>query len=350
MKKKVLFFYSELAAYFLECALHLKSIGFEVHIVHLPVNSDAPFNFSDRYNSLRFYDREKFTLRSLYEFSRNINPDIILCSGWRDKIFLDVCKIYFNKIPTVLLFDNKWEGTIKQKLASYLSPFKLLNRFSHAWVPGVSQFTFAEKLGFNKDKVYTGFYCADLNLFSNYYLQRRELNTLPISKKMLYIGRYSEVKGLPELWSEFSSIVDEFNLDWELICVGTGDLKPFEHARIKHVGFVQPQDLSAYIFDASLFILPSLIEPWGVIVHEMAAAGLPLILSDKVGAGEVFLVPGENGWLFSSGSQNSLRRVLLASMNTDSSILKEMGDRSHAISSKINHQQWVNVVRSLLDN
>ena len=125
MKRKVLFFYSELATYFLECALLLKSSGFEVHIVHLEVNSEAPFDFRDKYSALNFYKRKHFTLKSLFEFSNQISPDIIFCSGWRDKVFLDVCKIFHSRIPTVLLFDNKWEGNFKQHIASILSPFKL---------------------------------------------------------------------------------------------------------------------------------------------------------------------------------------------------------------------------------
>lgn len=37
-----------------------------------------------------------------------------------------------------------------------------------------------------------------------------------------------------------------------------------------------------------VFILPSRIEPWGVVVHEFSAAGFPLLLSDQVGSAESF--------------------------------------------------------------
>ena len=47
---------------------------------------------------------------------------------------------------------------------------------------------------------------------------------------------------------------------------------------------MQPEDLLAFMSTGKAFVLPSTFEPWGVAVHEFAAAGYPLILSDAVGA------------------------------------------------------------------
>ena len=60
-----------------------------------------------------------------------------------------------------------------------------------------------------------------------------------VSKKILFVGRYIEIKGIKELWINFVEIIEEFNLDWELWCVGTGDLwdKRMIHSSIKHFGF-----------------------------------------------------------------------------------------------------------------
>jgi glycosyltransferase involved in cell wall biosynthesis len=56
--------------------------------------------------------------------------------------------------------------------------------------------------------------------------------------------------------------------------------------------------LEAYVA-ADVFSLLSFHEPWGVVVNEAAAAGLPLVLSDRVGAAHDLLADGENGFLVS---------------------------------------------------
>ena len=52
---------------------------------------------------------------------------------------------------------------------------------------------------------------------------------------------------------------------------------------------------------ADVFCLLSVREPWGVVVNEAAACGLPLVLSDRVGAAADLLRDGENGSLVPSG-------------------------------------------------
>ena len=45
--------------------------------------------------------------------------------------------------------------------------------------------------------------------------------------------------------------------------------------------------------------MPSKKEPWGVVLQEMAIAGLPLLTSQHVGAATMFLEEHENGLVFS---------------------------------------------------
>ncbi len=52
---------------------------------------------------------------------------------------------------------------------------------------------------------------------------------------------------------------------------------------------------------ADVFALLSEREPWAVVVNEAAACGLPLVLSDRVGAAHDLLRDGENGALVPAG-------------------------------------------------
>jgi glycosyltransferase involved in cell wall biosynthesis len=65
-------------------------------------------------------------------------------------------------------------------------------------------------------------------------------------------------------------------------------------------GFLQARELTRYYALASAFVHPSLLEPWGLVVNEAAACGLPLLVSDRAGCAET-LVPepdGTTGWRF----------------------------------------------------
>ena len=101
-----------------------------------------------------------------------------------------------------------------------------------------------------------------------------------------------------------------------LVLVGDGPdattLREFAAARslcrVVFAGSRQPRDLPPIYAAADLFVLPSRHEPWGVVVNEAMAAGLPVVLTDRVGAAADLLVDGENGRLVPSGdSQASMR-------------------------------------------
>ncbi|MDI1353978.1 MAG: glycosyltransferase [bacterium] len=342
---KALFLYTELAEYFLKCCEKLSEYG-EVHIIRWPVNKEAPFEFTYGSN-IKVYDKIDHSPAELKKRIADIDPSIIICSGWVDKDYLKLTRNYFGKIPTVMTCDTHWKGSAKQILATILSRLFLLNTFSHAWVPGKAQLRYVRKLGFRKENTREGFYSCDLEKFNSYYKHQgiRKQNALP--KRFLYVGRYYEFKGIQDLWNAFIQLQLEEPNDWELWCLGIGDLEPVQHTKIKHLGFVQPKDLEPIIDKCSVFILPSKFEPWGVVVQEYAASGFPLILSEEVGAGEIFLEEGKNGYGFKAGKVEELKAKLKKMVNLSSKELISMSQRSHVLAQQISPELWANTVKEL---
>jgi glycosyltransferase involved in cell wall biosynthesis len=72
-------------------------------------------------------------------------------------------------------------------------------------------------------------------------------------------------------------------------------------SRVRFAGVREPSALPEIYASADLFVLPSLHEPWGVVVNEAMAAGLPVVLTDRVGAAADLLVDGVNGRLVPAG-------------------------------------------------
>jgi glycosyltransferase involved in cell wall biosynthesis len=103
---------------------------------------------------------------------------------------------------------------------------------------------------------------------------------------------------------------------------------------------VQPKDLATYTSQTGVFILPSRFEPWGVVVHEFAASGFPLLLSDAVGAKESFLQEHKNGFTFKAQDIADLKRVLKSIVNTTEQDLQTMSVYSNKLAQSISPKKW----------
>ncbi|MGP8214363.1 MAG: glycosyltransferase family 4 protein [Bacteroidia bacterium] len=321
----------------------------EVHIIHWPVNNEAPFVFAFP-AGVNFYDRKQFDLKSLKAKVGSISPDFIYCSGWMDNDYLVVARDYKKKIPVVIGLDTKWEGTLRQRLACVLSRVTIRNVFSHCWVPGQMQKKYALKLGFGEDKIMTGYYSADTDYFKSLGEKASSIKQTHYPHKLIYAGRYYEFKGIKDLWEAFIQWQNETNSDWELWCLGTGDIKPVIHPKIKHFGFVQPKDIEPYMMATGVFIMPSRFEPWGVVLHEFAAARFPLICSDEAGAAEAFLRDGENGYIYPAGDVEKLKQCITRITSLTDSTLLKMGDKSAELALKITTDTWAKTLMSLVEN
>ncbi len=358
-EKNIVFLFSELSGYFLACLKTLTE--YSVHVIHFPINPEAPFEFDDL-KTVQFYPKKNYDQKSLSELVQHLNPDIIICAGWIDKEYLAITKKYYRKIPTVVTLDNPWDGSLKQTLLSLSSPFYLKKIFSHIWIPGKPQLKYAQKLGFKEDKIIQKFYSADVNsvdehghILPGFYNQQQILEYKqqnPNSKKrFLYIGRYVKHKGIFDLWNAFIQLKEEYPNDWELWCIGTGPLfnEKTEHPDIKHLGFIQPKDIPRHIAQTSVFVLPSHFEPWGVVIHELAACGLPIICSNKVGAATQFVEHEKNGFLFEAGNEQELKKYLKSCIQMTDNQLNELGNRSNALSQSISPFIWRQNLLKMLD-
>jgi glycosyltransferase involved in cell wall biosynthesis len=122
----------------------------------------------------------------------------------------------------------------------------------------------------------------------------------------LVAGRLVPVKGIaPLLWA-WERLPQKIRDDWTLLFVGSGPLQSMiEEASagepdgaIVHVPELPPSELVDYYAAARLLIFASLADPWGLVVNEAFACGLPVLCSRYAGCADDVIRPGENGWLF----------------------------------------------------
>lgn len=80
--------------------------------------------------------------------------------------------------------------------------------------------------------------------------------------------------------------------------------------RTRFLGFVNQTQLPATYRAADLFVLPSLFEPFGLVVNEAMLCGLPVVVTDRVGARFDLVRPNENGFVFPAGDVDALAQIL----------------------------------------
>ena len=351
-KSKLLFLYFELAGYTVACLdILVKNHDVEVYLLRYPVNPVAPFQFKIP-EGIKIYERKGMSNDALISLVDEIQPDLVYASGWSDKGYLAVCKHLKKRIPVVLTLDNPWLGTLKQRIAGIAGPLYLKKLFTHCWVPGEPNAMYARKLGFKNNQLLTGLYSADVTLFNKYFNQLLPEKQKHFPHRFLFVGRYTALKGIKELWEAFSSLSETESKDWELWCLGiTDNQEKFPvHARIKDFGFVQPESLLPYLQQTGVFILPTHYEHWGVVVHELAAAGFPLVCSETTSAATTFLTDGENGYFTSAKNVESIKNVLLKIINHSDEELLEMGKNSHRKAQQITPETWASTLWKIVNN
>jgi glycosyltransferase involved in cell wall biosynthesis len=349
--RKFLFLYFELAGYTVACIERLAAdYNAEIHLVKYPVNPVAPFVFQFP-PQVKTYERNEMNNEQLVSLCKTISPDAVYVCGWSDKGYIAAAKSFGKKIPVILTLDNPWLGNLKQRIAALAGPLYLKRIFTHCWVPGEPNAKYARKLGFGNGNLFTGLYSADTGLFHGYYNAFRQEKENKFPHRFIFAGRYTELKGVLELWQAFESLGDEERADWELWCIGKGELEQYlpAHPAIKNCGFIQPTGLAPILQKTGVFILPAHYEHWGVVVHEFAAAGFPLICSTKTSAATTFLKEGENGFFTIPKDKKSIRETLLRTIRMSDEELRAMSKRSIELSDTITPGTWAETLWKIAD-
>ena len=75
-------------------------------------------------------------------------------------------------------------------------------------------------------------------------------------------------------------------------------------------GFLQSREIARILASSLALILPSLEEQWGLVVNEALAMGVPILCSDNVGARDLLVRAGVNGYIFGPSEAEGLAYVM----------------------------------------
>lgn len=163
------------------------------------------------------------------------------------------------------------------------------------------------RYGIPREKIYVNRLGVDVSQFAP--ARTPVSNPVP---KILFVGEISARKGIAPLLGAFAKISSAA----ELVCVGPVDVD-FQAALnklpIKNVTFkgtMSRNDIHQAYQSADIFSLPSAEEGFGMVVLEAMASGLPVVISDQVGAGDL-ITDGKNGMIVPYNDETALSNALL---------------------------------------
>ncbi|WP_336778148.1 glycosyltransferase [Pantoea sp. USHLN256] len=230
---------------------------------------------------------------------RKIRYKRILFPGWEIKELFFISLLTELKKNAVAIESSINESNVKGSVGLLKRIY--LNRMSYAYPSGFLQNEILKSMSFRGQVFYTHGVGIANKVFPRKGICK---DNLVHKLNYVYVGRLSEEKNLHLLVEVFN----ELNLP--LTIVGDGpqekELKKIAKGNINFKGYIHNNKLRTLLDECDVFVLPSISEPWGLVVEEALSAGLPVIVSDRVGCHKD-LINNKNGIVFKSHDAKDLK-------------------------------------------
>lgn len=300
-------------------------------------------------NNLNFVAKQEFKNRSdLLIFANKLDPEVILISGRMNSDYLYIAKNFHKRAIRVTLQDTLFTNSIKQKIQRCFSRFLYKRYFDKFWGIGLQQANYAKFIGFKEKDIYSGFYVAAKIFFENYIPNKIHYKS---KFKFLYVGRLVKEKNIVQFSSVLESINNQFKSNHEILIIGEGYLynKLRKFNCVKLLGLKTQKEIINIAKESDVFSLPSVYEPWGVVVHEMTALGLPVLCSSNCGSSFNLVKDDFNGYVFDPFDKQSIRSAIIKIININSNLYAKFSKNSNLLSRKINHDNWNKTLNKLIN-
>ena len=290
----------------------------------------------------RFAGHNFLLNRGLKAALQRAAPDIILCGGYNyPASWLAMRWAGRNRTPFVLWVEStEQDFRSRNRMIEFLKT-KFLRCCSAFVVPGKASFQYVKSFGAREDKIFTAPNAVDTDLFvrrafavrQDAVRQRQALQLPP--HFFLFVGRLIREKGVFDLLEAYGKLTPELRATIGLVLVGEGtahadlnrramQIKP---GRVQCTGFVHREQLASYYALAEVFVLPSHTDPWGLVVNEAMACGLPVISSDAAGCTQDLVEDNWNGRVVRRGDVAQLASAM-EELGREPALRAQMGNHS----------------------
>jgi len=290
---------------------------------------------------------------------KEAQPTYLFIPGYREP--LAILAAFWGKLHgriNVLMLDSTamdqarsgWRETIKTWMARIL--------FDKAFVSGKRSAAYLQSLTGVSLQYEKGYDVVDNAYFANCAAEFRHIERGDsLHRSFLFAGRLAEVKNVPLLIDAYRGYKRDGGRR-NLEIVGHGPMEESLKISVRQNGLddcirfhgFQPYDaMPAWYARAACLILPSSSEPWGLVVNEAMASGLPVIVSDRCGCADDLVEDGGNGYIFSADNSDSLVKRMTNFDTLSEAGREAMGRRSLEIIARFSPATWTDAVIRLVE-
>lgn len=258
----------------------------------------------------------------LFFDSYYFQPDVVISGEFGLRSIVAYIVARMRRVPLIIWSEEIQEhaagvSSLQRRLRSFLIP--RADGFL-AW--GNPAVRYLQSWQVPNERIY---YCAQAvdNEFWQFHSQKVDKEALRkelgmYGRVFLAVGRLVKRKGFDKLISAWSSMPEELRRGNSLIIVGGGPEESAlkEKARslgltnITFVGMQGPEQLARYYAMADIFVFPSLLDVWGLVVNEAMACGLPILASKYAGASQELIEDTATGELYDPNNLDEFAAVL----------------------------------------
>ncbi len=220
-------------------------------------------------------------------------------------------------------------------MLGWRGPLRRIKSAWHYW-PRRSRMLGLLAMGMIAEKFYAEIGIPEIRIYPYAYQSAFSSDTAEAAQgacRLVYFGQLSHRKGVDILFKALAGIRRPFQLD----VIGDGPKRTTLEVltrqlglegKINFVGTLPSAELQRRLPSYALSIVPSRFDGWGMAVNESLQAGLPVLVSDRVGAAELVSASGA-GAVYPMGSEQKLAELIEARL-LDSSLLSK--ERAAALS------------------
>lgn len=247
--------------------------------------------------------------KMLYETGRRVwasDADVILLAGYsRPEYFV---QLFLAKLQgkKVAVFCDSTALDRRKSTRKFMLKKMFFTFCDGVYGYGRRSFEYVAEHGVAPDRIFYPVQTAPAIVdLSEAEIVARRQNVYARPPHFVYVGRLAPEKGLPVLLEAFARF-HVAHPQARLSIIGAGALRDALVAQIEALdvaeavcipGAQSGAALAEVILDASALILPSISEPWGLVVNEALGLGVPVIVSDRCGCVPELVAEGRTGYV-----------------------------------------------------